>query len=116
MEEKEAYEKRIVAESIDGIYIPKNLEECFLELNKLLKPKHIKEIKNLKYKVEVIIYHQELGRWMRNNWGLWEGSRLKQHLVEKGLGIPDNMSQIILEFYYDWLNGRNEEWKEFEKE
>lgn len=114
IEEREAYKKRIVADSINGLYIPKNLEECFLELNKLLKPKDIEAIKNLKDRNETILYHHGFGTWLRNNWGLWGGSRLQQYLISKGLRHPDDMSATILEFYYDWLNGQHEKWKEFE--
>lgn len=114
IEEREAYKNRIVADSINGLYIPKNLEECFLELNKLLKPKDIEAIKNLKDRNETILYHHGFGTWLRNNWGLWGGSRLQQYLIKKGLRHPDDMSATILEFYYDWLNGQHEKWKEFE--
>ncbi len=114
IEEREAYKKRIVADSINGLYIPKNLEECFLELNKLLKPKDVEAIKNLKDRNETILYHHGFGTWLRNNWGLWGGSRLQQYLISKGLRHPDGMSATILEFYYDWLNGQHEKWKDFE--
>lgn len=114
IKEHEAYKKRIVADSINGQYIPKNLEECFIELNKVLKPKEIDAIKNLKDRNETILYHHGLGTWLRNNWGLWGGSRLQLYLIEKGIRHPDEMSAIILKFYYDWLNGENEDWKHFE--
>jgi len=114
IEEREAYNKRIVADSIDGFYIPKNLEECFLELNKILKPKDIETIKNLKSKDDLSLYHFGLGMWLRNNWGLWGGSRLQQYFFKKGIDHPDNISGIILSYYYDWLNGQNDEWKIFE--
>ena len=35
-------------------------------------------------------------------------------LMAKGLTHPDDMSATILEFYYDWLNGQHDKWKEFE--
>jgi hypothetical protein len=114
IKEREAYKNRIVADSINGLYIPKNLEECFIELNKLLKPKDIESIKNLKERSETIQYHHGFGTWLRNNWGLWGGSRLQQYLIAKGLSHPDDMSATILEFYYDWLNGQHEKWREFE--
>jgi hypothetical protein len=114
IKEREAYKNRIVADSINGMYIPKNLEECFLELNKLLKPKDIETIKNLKDRNEMILYHHGFGTWLRNNWGFWGGSRLQQYLMAKGLTHPDDMSATILEFYYDWLNGQHDKWKEFE--
>ncbi len=114
VEERVAYKKRIVADSLNGLYIPKNLEECFIELNKLLKPKDVEAIKNLKDRNETILYHHGFGTWLRNNWGLWGGSRLQQYLIKKGIDHPDSMSAIILEYYYDWLNGQNDKWKEFE--
>jgi len=114
VEDREAYNNRIVADSINGLYIPKNLEECFLELNKHLKPKDIEAIKKLKNNNEMILYHRGFGTWLRNNWGLYCGSRLQKYLIGKGLKHPDSMSSTILEFYYDWLNGQHEKWKEFE--
>jgi len=115
LEEQEAYKKRIVADSINGLYIPQNLEECFIELNKILKPEDIETIKNLKDRNETILYHHGFGTWLRNNWGLWGGSRLQQYLIGKGLRHPDDMSATILRFYYDWLNGENDEWRKFEE-
>ena len=114
IEEREAYKRRIIADSINGVYIPKNLEECFLELNKLLKPKDVQAIKSLKSKDELSSYHLGLGMWLRNNWGLWGGSRLQQYFFEKEIEHPDNMSGIILNYYFDWLNGINEGWQTFE--
>ena len=113
-EEYDAYENRIIADTINGIYIPKNLEDCFTELDKLLKPKDIETIKNLKDRTETIAYHHGFGTWIRNNWGLWGGSRLQQYLNTKGINHPDSMSVLILEYYYDWLNGQNKEWEIFE--
>jgi len=114
LDEEEAYKNRIIADTINGLYIPKNLEECFLELNKLLKPKDIETIKSLKDRNETIQYHLNFGMWLRNNWELWGGSRLQQYLIEKGIHHPDEMSSTILEYYYDWLNKQHTEWEEFE--
>lgn len=53
--------------------------------------------------------------WIRNNWGLWGGSRLQKYFTDKGIHHPDNMSHVILVHYYDWLLGSKETWKEWEK-
>jgi hypothetical protein len=116
IEEKEAYIKRIVADSINGLYIPKNIEECFLELNKLVKPKDIEAIKNFKDRNETIALHHGFGTWLRNNWGFWRGSRLQKYLIMRGVKHPDEMSSIILLFYYDWLHESHEEWKKFDSQ
>lgn len=114
IEQREAYKKRIIADSINGLYIPKNLEECFLELNKLLKTKDIETIKKLEDRDKTILYHHGFGTWLRNNWGLWNGSRLQIYFIKKGITHPDGMSVTILKYYYDWLNGQHENWKAFE--
>ena len=43
---------------------------------------------------------------MRNNWGLWKGSRLSEYFHKMGVFHPDDMSGIILTSYYRRL--RNE--------
>lgn len=102
-------------DTINGHYIPENVEDCLLTLNKILKEKDIETLKKLKSREDVIEFHHGLGTWLRNNWGLWGGSRLQQYLLRKGLDHPDNMSHLILEFYYDWLNSDNAGWREFDK-
>lgn len=114
-EKRDKYIKRTLADSLNGHYIPKNIEECFIELNKILKPETVDGIKKLKSRDETSNYHMGLGLWLRNNWGLWGGSRLQVYLTNKGLNHPDDMSGLILEYYYDWLNGINQGWQEFDK-
>jgi len=114
-EKRDKYIKRTLADSLNGHYIPKHIEECFVELNKLLKPETVDGIKKLKSRDETSNYHMGLGLWLRNNWGLWGGSRLQVYLTNKDLNHPDDMSGLILEYYYDWLNGINQGWQEFDK-
>jgi len=115
LDEREEYNKRLIADSINGILIPRNLEESFIELNKLLTSEDIEAIKSLNDRSETISYHFGLGMWLRNNWGFWGGSRLQQYLIKKGFRHPDDMSATILKFYYDWLNEQHDEWKKFER-
>lgn len=104
IKEKEAYKMRIVADSIQGFYIPKNIEECFTELDKLLKPKDIKALKSLKEEEVISNYHHGLGTYLRNNWYLWGGSRLSNYFKNLGIFHPDDISSIILRSYYRYLN------------
>lgn len=41
--------------------------------------------------------HHSYGRWIRNNWGLWHGSKLKDELVKMGLSHADDMSSTIID-------------------
>src|SRR5687768_8570679 len=85
------------------IYIPKDLDDCFVELNRMLHPEWIEEYKTVKKGAE-IDQHFGLGLWIRNNWGLWRNSRLKEHLQGLGLFHPDDMSGLILTSYHRHLN------------
>ena len=58
-------------EYLEGIYIPKNLNECYNELNSMLDKKLIEEIKNKTETEFTTGSHFGMGLWIRNNWGLW---------------------------------------------
>jgi hypothetical protein len=111
---KEAYLKRLVADSINGFYIPRNLGECMIHLDLLLRPKDREAIKSSDGKIS--LFHNSLGRDLRNNWGLWGGSRLQKYFYDRQPFHPDDMSVIILKHYYDWLNGKTNTWKLWEQD
>lgn len=112
---REELQKRLIAEKIGERYIPKDLGEAFLELDKELPEIDRKEMAALKTRNDMITYHHGLGTWLRNNWGLWGGSRLQKYFTDKGIGHPDDMSSIVLFYYWDWLKGNKDSWKEWEK-
>jgi hypothetical protein len=114
-EEREQYKKRLLLETINGVYIPKDLEDCFIQLDKLLKEYEKNEIKCLPSRTDMALYHHGLGMWIRNNWGLWGGSRLQKYFFDRKIKHPDDMSSVILSLYYDWLKGNKEIWKSWEK-
>ena len=84
-------------------YIPKNLDDCFVELNKILESKEIEYIKNMLEK-DIILLHNDLGRYLRNIWGLWSESRLCEWFNQQGVHHADDMSGIILESFWKKLN------------
>jgi hypothetical protein len=88
-----------------GVYIPTDLEDCFLELKKMLPEKTVTEMKSGPEK-DMIKYHFGLGTWMRNNWGLWAGSRLREYFKKLGLAHPDDMSSVVLNSFWRHLNGK----------
>jgi hypothetical protein len=114
IKQRAEYQRRLTLESIDGIYIPKDLGECFVELDKLLPEIDRKEMQALSRRENMIGYHLDLGMWMRNNWGLWGGSRLQKYFNDHGVTHPEEMSTVVLYYYYDWLNGKKESWKDWE--
>jgi len=83
--------------------IPSNLEECFLELEKVLNTNDLNEFVT-QPENDVILWHHSLGRWIRNNWGLWQGGVLANFFNTKGINHPDDMSGIILTSFWRYKN------------
>jgi hypothetical protein len=82
----------------------KNLEEVFTYLNSVYD-NTIKEF--MAIEDNALSLHYSLGRWMRNNLGLWGDSELKQDLMRKsGLNHPDDLSNFILKSYSEHLRNR----------
>jgi len=94
-------------DSINGIYIPYDLKDCFKQIDIIMADSTKVEVKNMNEFDFVGNYHFGFGMWMRNNWGLWRGSRLYIYFEKKGLHHPDDMSGCILTSYHRYLNNKN---------
>jgi hypothetical protein len=86
------------------MYIPKDLDDCFVQLEKTLRPGNIAHIRNAT-KDDLSLEHFGLGLWMRNNWGLWGRSRLAEWFNARGVTDPDEMSSAILRSFRRHLRG-----------
>jgi type II secretory pathway component PulJ len=100
---------KYVTDTINGVYIPKNLEDCFSQINSFWNDSTKTQVKNMKEEEFTGKMHLGFGMWMRNNWHLWGGSRLSKYFNDLGVYHPDDMSGIILDSYYRYLS--NEEIK-----
>ena len=95
---------RFTTDSLRGIYIPINLEDCFKSLDEIYTDSVRIEIAKLKEKEYSSGNHQfGIGIWMRNNWQLWGGSRLSKYFNQLGINHPDDMSGIIMDSYHRYL-------------
>lgn len=103
-EYEKAYQKRINQEYIFGVYIPADLTEAFIQLNKLIEDKTQNLFKNLGEKEAAKKLHFGFGRWMIHNWGFYEGSRLSVYLNKLGLYNPDDMAHFLMITYHRNLN------------
>ncbi len=112
-EEKDKIPPEYLKDTLYGVYIPKDIEDCCRQLDKMVGKIDKQNMKSLKTGSDMIAYHFGLGTWIRNNWGLWSGSRLLLYLNERGLYQPNSMSVKILELYYEWLHGNKEKVIEF---
>ena len=93
------------AEYINGVYIPKNLEEAWAEIEKNLSPEDRQKLRTIP-EGDTIMFHFSSGMGMRNNWGLWGGSRLAKYFNDLGVFHPDDMSSIILETLWCHINDK----------
>ncbi len=98
--------KVLVADSLSGIYIPQDLEDCFKQIDSFWSDSTKVKVKQKAEDEFTANAHFALGMWMRNNWGLWKGSRLSKYFNDKGIYHPDDMSGIILVSYHRYLNGK----------
>jgi len=90
-------------DSINGIYIPKDLNDCFTQIDGFWNDSIKTQIRSWTEDEFCANAHFGFGMWMRNNWGLWGGSRLQAYFNDKGIYHPDDMSGIILTSYYRYL-------------
>lgn len=114
VEEKWAAEDKVrfTTDSLRGVYIPKDLEDCFRQIDSFWDDSTKKEVKKMNEYEFAGMCHMGFGMWMRNNWGLWAGSRLSKYFHDAGVHHPDEMSGIILRNYHRHLCGKkpDKEW------
>ncbi len=85
--------------------IPKDLTQCFKFLDKMLsKEDYLTAKKNPEFGIAI---HHTFGRTLRNDWGLWSGSKLKDYFNGLGIYHADDMTGIIFTSYHRYLNGEH---------
>ncbi|TWR27777.1 hypothetical protein FPZ42_00760 [Mucilaginibacter achroorhodeus] len=94
---------RSTTDSLRGVYIPKDLDDALRQLNTFFKDSVRLQAKQLSENEFTARYHFGLGLWLRNNWGLWGGSRLSKYFIDLGINNPEDMSGVILTSYHRQL-------------
>lgn len=106
------YQKRIKKERINGVYIPKDMSQCLLELTRLTDADSRTKFKTVQEDEAVRKIHFSLGRWIIHNWGFYEGSRLSVAINNMGISNPDDMAQFIIRSFHRSLNKKELKIKE----
>jgi len=96
---------RSTTDTLRGIYIPRHIDECFTQIDKFWNDSIKKQVKSWSENEFTAKAHLGFGTWMRNNWGLWGGSRLSKYFNDMGISNPEDMSGIILASYHRHLLG-----------
>lgn len=94
------YKKRIKKEYIYGVYIPKDLADAFVQLNRLTNKESKQIFKNMPEELAAKKLHFSLGRWIIYNWGFYKGSRLSHYIKKMGINHPDDMAHFIITSYH----------------
>ena len=110
--EIQKYKWRLRQEILYGTYIPKDVNEVFMELNKKIDESSKNKFKALPEEEAASKLFFSLGRWMTHNWGLYEGSRLSKYLQDTGIHHPDDMVRFMIIAYHRSLNRKPLEIKE----
>ncbi|QIE58637.1 hypothetical protein G5B37_03395 [Rasiella rasia] len=105
-ENKKALALRIEKDSINGKYIPTDLNDAIKHLDLKLADEFKSKIKLMTEEQFTVEGHIGIGlRVIRNGWELWGKSRLSNYFENLGIDHPDTMSGIILTSYYRQLIG-----------
>jgi hypothetical protein len=85
------------------VSVPANIEEAMQALLQKLSLEDQVAITRMT-EDEVGGLHHTLGQWMRNNWGLWSGSPLQEHMKSLGFIHADDMSSSIIREFWARMN------------
>jgi len=103
------YQRNIKKSRINGVYIPKDLEEAFEELDNLSPEGAKAKFKNAPEDIIASKLHFGLGRWISVYWNFIEGSRYVEYLRTLGLTDHDHMIQFTIVSYHRYMNDRPQE-------
>lgn len=106
------YRQRVKMTQIDGVYIPKDLNDCFRELDKLMEQDVREKFMAFSDEEADKRTHGSLGVWIDHKWSLTEGSRLSNYFNQMRVPHPDYMVGIIITSYHRHLHKRDIKLKE----
>lgn len=100
------YQERIKKDKLGNMYIPKNLDDATLQLDKLISEESKLKIKAIPEDSVCQQMHNRLGQWMILNWGFYGGSRISHYLRSAGITFPDDQADFLLLAFHRKLNGK----------
>ena len=114
--QEQDYQRRIKKAYINKVYIPKDLGDCFIQLNKLTNRESRAKFKAMPEAAAKVKLHYSLGRWIWYNWSLYEGSRLSVYFNKMKVNHPEDMATFIIVAYHRFLNKKDIEAKALAQE
>ena len=108
----ESYEKRILREYINNVYIPKDLTDALQELDRKIDAAGREKFAIMSEEDAATKVYFSFGRWMSVNWGMEEGSRITHYFQNQGIGKVEDMIRILMISYHRQINERELQTKE----
>lgn len=105
-EYEKQYRERIRMDKLNNVYIPKNLDDALLQLEKLTSPESRAKFMSIPEDSVCLFMHNRLGQWIILNWGFYGGSRLSHYLRSAGITYPDDMADFLMLAYHRKLHGK----------
>lgn len=104
---KASYEERIKKERLMGRYIPKDLNDAFANIDKMIEEKDRSKFKQLNEQDALHKLYFSFHRWIIVNWGFDGGSRFSHYLKNLGLSHPEDMATFVVITYHRNLNKKD---------
>jgi len=82
--------------SLPDAPIPKTFDEAILTLRQRMPAEVVMAFRRAPDAGIASDYHESLGRWLRNYWGLWAHGPLYQDIQRHGVDEPEEMSELLL--------------------
>ena len=106
------YQVRIKESKLDGMYIPKDINDVYRELDKLMDDEAKKTFMAFSDQEVDAKTHATLGAWLENKWSLSEGSRLSEWFRKLQVPHYEYMIGIIITSYHRHLHEKDIKLKE----
>jgi hypothetical protein len=105
-EYRQQYAWRIRQEKLNGVYIPRDIQDAFAQLDRKIDGTSKIKFAALPEEQAFRRLFHSFGRWIIRNWGLYEGSRYGDYLKQAGLTHPEDMAEFTIVSYHRRLNER----------
>jgi hypothetical protein len=90
---------RYSSDTWKGKYIPKDIDDAIIQLDFMISDSAKAKFKDYNENEFSVMCHLTLGRHIRNDWQLWNGSRLTKYFNGYGIYNAEDMSWIIIKCY-----------------
>ena len=100
---EELYAQNIKLEYINDVYIPKDVADAMLEIDRLSDEVGRAKLLETDEQNAADKLVMGLGKWLIVNWNFYPGSRLAHKLKDYGVSNPDDMAKFLIVSYHRHL-------------